>query len=189
MREQFVHDGLLSLPLGLTDSEIEAVRGAASRHRWHPRLLVNEALQAVLSTMVLTSSPAHAVTAEVGLSPLGGSWHRDSARVANYALPLHAPAPVKLVIIIAQDAFTDANGATEFIPGSHRGPRIPRDGVILPLPGVRGTPMPACGRRAVMARGDGVAFLGTHVYHRVGVGFGTAPRRKAMIIVRAEWRA
>ncbi len=50
-------------------------------------------------------------------------WHTDSA---FYAVPRPSEAPLGISTIWALDAFTEANGATEYLPQSHRwGPEPP----------------------------------------------------------------
>lgn len=113
----------------------------------HPRVL------ALVDALL---EPGYLLTAALAISLLPGetaqTWHHDDG---FYTLPRPRP-PVSISTIWALDDFTDSNGATEVIPGSHRwadetpqGPEDPRR------------------IRVTMPAGSVVVFSGT-LWHRGG---------------------
>jgi ectoine hydroxylase-related dioxygenase (phytanoyl-CoA dioxygenase family) len=89
------------------------------------------------------------------LAPHGGSnygrrIHRDSPRfIPDY--------PTNLGVILALDAFTTENGATHFVPGSHRWEDLPSEEVFIDNQ-----------RRALCKAGDMILFH-ARLAHRSGV--------------------
>lgn len=85
-------------------------------------------------------------------------------------------------VMIALDDFTDANGATRMVPGSHRWPDDPE--IRIPPPGeaeTRWTSVPA-----EMPRGSVCFFLGG-TYHGGGANRTDAPRRGITMAYCAGW--
>jgi len=87
-------------------------------------------------------------------------WHTDDA---FYAYPRPRTAVLAVSVIWAIEAFTDDNGATEVIPGSHRwGMEHPDAQTFTP-------------RRAVMPAGSAIVFDGG-LWHRGGANRGGGTR-------------
>ncbi len=99
-----------------------------------------------------------AINAHPGETPQRG--HRDDS---SDALPLTEPRPwLGVSAMWAIDAFTDDNGATELVPGSHRWPveRQPQPHEYMPM---------------TMPAGSLLVFLG-NLIHRGGANRSDAPR-------------
>jgi ectoine hydroxylase-related dioxygenase (phytanoyl-CoA dioxygenase family) len=109
------------------------------------------------------------------------AWHFDDS---FYLVPRPRPA-LSLSVILALDDFTDENGATEVIPGSHRwskdAPDVPTgvNTYFIKTPGVVDPAEANRGRddlvKAVMPAGSGLIFYGTLI-HRGGSNRSSRPR-------------
>ncbi|MFI4972915.1 MAG: phytanoyl-CoA dioxygenase family protein [Caulobacterales bacterium] len=124
-------------------------------------ILVEHPLMLALTGRLL--QPNFLLSAHLAIQIFDGetpqSWHFDDG---FYRVPLPRP-PCGVSAIWALDAFTDANGATELIPGSHRW------GQERPASFETGA------RKAIAPAGSLLLFYGNLV-HRGGGNAGAAPR-------------
>ncbi len=151
-------------PMGRNDFEGErtqrvyslAAKGAAFHAlAEHPRVLA--ILDATLMRGFLLSN-----LQSIRLHPgeTAQAWHTDDA---FYPVPRPRAAPLAISTIWAIEDFTDDNGATELIPGSHLwGTEHPDDRAFTP-------------RKAVMPAGSVVVFDGA-LWHRGGANASTSTR-------------
>jgi ectoine hydroxylase-related dioxygenase (phytanoyl-CoA dioxygenase family) len=109
------------------------------------------------------------------------AWHFDDS---FYPVPRPRP-PLSLALIVALDDFTNENGATELIPGSHRwaletpeGPTS-RNTHAIKTPGMVDPKEANRGHRdlvkAIMPAGSALVFYGT-LWHRGGANGSDRPR-------------
>lgn len=130
----------------------------------HP--LVGSVLDRIL-THHLLSAP---VVISIGPGEAAQALHRDEA---SYPVPRGAAGELVVNVMWALDDFTDVNGATRIIPGSHQWPDIsparPEDAVA-----------------AVMPKGSICVFLGSAV-HGGGANRSDAPRLGVVMEYGAAW--
>jgi ectoine hydroxylase-related dioxygenase (phytanoyl-CoA dioxygenase family) len=134
-------------------------------------LLENERLQACLDALLSPWCILYAYTSS-SLPPHGSNYSR---RIHNDAQARCAPYVTNIGVLLALDDFSEENGATRFLPGSHRSHAVPseaefqRDSVAV-LP----------------ARGAAV-FFNAHTFHLGGLNRTDQPRHAVSMNVCRHW--
>lgn len=154
----------------------ERVYSIAARHPVFAELACDPRMLAICDAVL---QPGYLLTGSQSINIHPGEtpqpFHADDS-----FYPIARPRPmVSVAIIVAIDAFTVENGATEVIPGSHRWSDDEVNGLYF-LGGNAGDDAPAANletraRPVLLPAGGAVVFAGTLI-HRGGANRSTAPR-------------
>ena len=170
-----VNHNFMHIPLLLDDDKTQRSYNLPAKLPQCARLMEDPFLLSLLAALLKEDFILSDISAtSIGPATGGGYWHVDA--------PLTMlPEPLPDVVLAVQtvwmlDDFTQENGATKVVPGSHRTLRKPAWGYE-----------PMDGEIALTAPAGSLALWLSHTWHRVGANVTDRPRRAIIGYFTQSW--